>query len=282
MQVKDRIADWGEISGPLLIFGGAHSNRHALDALIALARAEGIPPARVIFTGDALAYCAHPRDTLARLRDWGPRMIAGNMERSLAEGALDCGCNFEDGTACDLMAARWHAHCTAAMDEGARAFLGALPDRAVFTHAGQRVAVIHGAARQVNGWIWPNAKAVELLAEFKALETDTGGPVDRVLAGHCGIAHDRRITPRRELRWLNAGAIGLPPHDGDPRTQYARIDAAGRITLHRLSYDHDAAARDMEAAGLPQGYADALRSGWWPSEDTLPPAFRRLPGEGAA
>ncbi len=31
----------------------------------------------------------------------------------------------------------------------------------------------------------------------------------------------------------------------------------------------------MERAGLTQGYHSALRSGYWPSEDVLPPELRR-------
>ena len=49
----------------------------------------------------------------------------------------------------------------------------------------------------------------------------------------------------------------------------------GRPRLLRLAYDHAAAAADMRAAGLTQGYDRALETGWWPSEDVLPPALRR-------
>ena len=31
----------------------------------------------------------------------------------------------------------------------------------------------------------------------------------------------------------------------------------------------------LAAAGLPPDYAEALASGWWPSEDVLPPGLRR-------
>lgn len=30
-------------------------------------------------------------------------LIAGSCEENLAAGALDCGCGFEEGTACDLL-----------------------------------------------------------------------------------------------------------------------------------------------------------------------------------
>lgn len=276
MDVRGDIADWGAPAGPLLVFGGAHSNRQATEALLAEAARRGIAGGGLVFTGDACAYCADPAGTLAALRRSGARMIAGNMERSLSEGAQDCGCGFGDGTACDLLSARWFAHCAAGVDADARAFMGALPDRAVFAHAGRTVAVIHGAARQVNGWVWPDAAEDALMAEVTALEEDLGRRVDRVLAGHSGLAFRRALPGGRD--WINAGAIGLPGHDGDARTMFAAIAPDGTATLHRLAYDHAAAAAEMAAAGLPPDYAGALSSGWWPSEDVLPPALRRDAG----
>lgn len=273
MEVREGFADWGAMDGPLLVFGGAHSNRQAAEALPAQAGARGGGPPGLIFTGDLCAYCADPAGTVAALRRAGARMIAGNMERSLSEGAQDCGCGFADGTACDLLSNRWFAHCAAAVDAQARAFMAALPDRAVFSHAGRCVAVIHGAARQVNGWVWPDAPDAALMAEVGALEADLGRRVDRVLAGHCGLPFQRDLPGGRD--WINAGAIGLPAHDGDPRTWFATLGADGAAALHRLSYDHAGAAAEMAAAGLPPDYAEALGTGWWPSEDVLPPGLRR-------
>jgi len=43
-----------------------------------------------------------------------------------------------------------------------------------------------------------------------------------------------------------------------------------RITWHRLSYDAERSHRSMQEAGLAKGYADALLSGLWPSQDVLP------------
>ena len=74
-------------------------------------------------------------------------------------------------------------------------------------------------------------------------------------------------------RWINAGVIGMPPHKGSPQTQYAILDA-GVVRFFDLSYDHDAASDDMRCQGLPSGYADALQTGYWPSEDVLPPELR--------
>ena len=89
---------------------------------------------------------------------------------------------------------------------------------------------------------------------------------------HCGMAFTRRIGTHL---WINAGAIGLPPHDGAPGTRYAVLREDAPPELVRLNYDHAGAAEAMRRAGLTQGYEAALLSGWWPSEDVLPDALRR-------
>lgn len=257
------IADWGQIDGPLVVFGGVHSNLQALDALLAV-------PGHKVCTGDIVAYCADPAPCVGRVRAQGVASIAGNCESQLAAHALDCGCGFADGTACDVMSARWYAHANAAIDAPRRAWMATLPDWAVLTHAGRRWLVVHGAPSAQNRFVWSVTAEQDLAAEIALAEREVG-PVDGILSGHSGIAFQRQIG--RHI-WLNAGAIGMPAHDGHAQTAYAYLDGA-QITLERLSYDTPAARVAMVTAGLTQGYHDALVTGWWPSEDILPHPLRR-------
>jgi predicted phosphodiesterase len=266
-----RVRDLGEMEGEVLLFGGPYSNLHALQALRDRAGAQGLPPERAICTGDVAAYCADPGPSVSLLRDWGAAVVAGNCERQIAAGAGDCGCGFEAGTACDLLSRGWYAHARAGLDEAARGWMAALPDMAVFTHAGHRCAVIHGGLRDIARFLWPVSPDAAFEDEIAAIRQACGGPVDIVVAGHCGIAFQRQIG---RVLWVNAGAVGLPPHDGRPATRFATLSADG-VRFHRLEYDHGAAAAAMAAAGLDQGYDRALISGIWPSEDVLPPELRR-------
>jgi len=83
--------DLGELSGPVLVFGGPYSNLEAARAIRAEAARLGVPPARTICTGDVVAYCADPGATVALVRDWGIAVVMGNVEESLGAGAGDCG-----------------------------------------------------------------------------------------------------------------------------------------------------------------------------------------------
>ncbi|MHA3978724.1 metallophosphoesterase family protein [Halovulum sp. GXIMD14794] len=267
----DTIRDIGALSGEVLIFGGPYSNLQATEALIACADALGIPPERMVCTGDVVAYAADPEAVVARIRALGCLVVAGNCEVQLGAGQSDCGCGFDDGSACDLLSRGWYAHADAALSEENRDWMRGLPDVLVFHHAGRRCAVVHGGGTANNRFLWPTTPDVELADEWAAVEA-IAGPVDRVISGHSGVPFVREVGAGDRI---NAGVIGMPPHDGAPETRFALIDTKGRVEVRKLSYDHSAARAAMEAAGLMQGYHAALTEGWWPSEDVLPPDLRR-------
>ena len=263
------VHDLGALEAPVMVFGGPYSNLPALAALCARAEALSIPAGRMICTGDVVAYCASPAETVARIRALGCAVVAGNCERQLAANAVDCGCGFEAGTTCDLLSAGWYAHANANVGPEDRAWMAGVPDVVVFEQAGKRFAVIHGGLSDISRFIWPTS-AAHVFAEEVALIERAVGKVDGVLAGHCGVAFQRHV---RCVNWINAGVIGMPPHDGDPRTRYVVL-RDGHAEICKLHYDHDQAQRDMCVAGLVQGYDRALVTGYWPSEDVLPPELR--------
>lgn len=264
------LIDLGTIEGDVLAFGGIVSNAHALEALRGVADAREYTPGQMICTGDVTAYCGQPAEAVAGLRTLDAATIRGNCEESLAERAPDCGCGFDAGSTCDLLSVAWYAHADAVLGASDRRWMGGLPRLAVFRAHGRRWGVVHGGATAVNRFLWPTSPEVGFAEEIAALEA-IAGPVDAILAGHCGLPFLREIAGRF---WFNTGALGMPPNDGDPRTSYGVIDANGP-RIERLDYDHNAAAAVMRAAGLTQGYDQTLLTGWWPSEDVLPADLRR-------
>lgn len=268
--VLDDLIDLGTMAGDVLAFGGIVSNAHALAALRRIALARGFSARQMVCTGDVAAYCGQPAEAVAGLRALGAATIRGNCEESLARKATGCGCGFAPGSACDMLSVAWYAHADACLGAAGRGWMAALPRLAVFTAHGQRWGMVHGGVTAVNRFLWPTSPEAEFAEEITALEAVTG-PVDAVLAGHCGLPFRREVSGRT---WFNTGALGMPPNDGGPRTSYGVISAAGP-RIERLDYDHAAAARAMRAVGLTQGYDMALESGWWPSEEVLPQDLRR-------
>ena len=260
-----RVEDWGNISGELLVIGGLYSNLRAFQSFLQIANG-----ASVLCTGDIVAYGAEAAETVAAFRASHIRSIAGNVEMQLAANALDCGCGFDEGTLCDRLSAAWYAHANARIGEEDRQWMVSLPDLATFTFHGRKGVAIHGGVTDVARFLFPTSPESAFEEELAALNTSLG-PVDLVLAGHSGVAFHRRIGA---TDWINAGALGMPPHDGRAETRYARLTPTG-VIFERLAYPASEAAAAMQAAGLSQGYDKALLSGYWPSEDVLPPEMRR-------
>lgn len=264
------IKDLGTLTGEVLLFGGPYSNFQATMTLMDWADRADIPPDSRICTGDLVAYCADAVAVLNIVRARGGPVVAGNCEIQLAQTAVDCGCGFAADSACSVLAKDWYAYANRVVGADDRAFMAGLPDWVVFSHSGKRYAVIHGGAFEVSKFLWPTSQDTELLCEINAIRADLG-VIDGVICGHSGIAFSRHLDG---VQWINAGVIGMPPHDGHSSTWFAVLGHAG-VRFERLEYDHNAASAAMVAVGLTQGYHLALTSGYWPSEDILPLALRR-------
>ncbi|HKF72092.1 MAG TPA: radical SAM protein, partial [Stellaceae bacterium] len=260
------------MDGPVLVFGGPYSNLEATLAVLAEARRRGISSARIICTGDIVAYAADAAATSAAVREAGICAIMGNCEESLAAGAEDCGCGYAEGSACDRLASEWYAHAHRTLDSESRRWMGALPRSLVIEIGGRRLRVIHGGTRLINRFVFASTPAPVKRREIAGLAEDG------VICGHSGIPFTEVVDGKL---WHNAGAIGMPANDGTPRTWFSVLtptDDGMRIEHVALAYDHRSAAKKIRTAGLPAGYADALETGLWPSLDVLPPAERQAAG----
>jgi len=63
-------------------------------------------------------------------------------------------------------------------------------------------------------------------------------------------------------RWVATGGSVGQPRDHKPEAMYALYDdTTGRMTFHRVAYDHVAAAQAIRKAGLPDFFAERLALG---------------------
>ncbi len=263
----------GRLTGPVLIFGGPYSNLAATQAMRKRVEELEIPPTQVICTGDVIAYCAEPQETLQLIRDWGIAVVQGNCEESLGADAPDCGCGFEEGTSCSLLSVEWYQYATQKVSSAERIWMQNLPKSIHFKLAGKRIRVVHGGVRQNNRFIFPSTPAA-----VKREELDLSGS-EILIGGHSGIPWGEKIEKRT---WLNSGVIGMPANDGTSDGWYLLLfpeDKNIRCCWQRLNYPALQSGHNMCEAGLQSGYAETLATGLWPSLDVLPAAEKDRQGK---
>jgi predicted phosphodiesterase len=265
--------DLGNLTGTLLLFGGPYSNLQAIQALRRRAEELHIDPANIICTGDSIAYCAQPNETLELLRQWGITLLMGNCEQSLASDSNDCGCGFEAGSTCDALADSWYRYSVKTVSQSHKQWMRNLPQIIRFTYQHKTFAVVHGSAAQMNQFIFPSTDERIKFQQIKLVQADG------IIAGHSGLPFTQVIDDKL---WHNPGVIGMPANEGNASVWYSLWHPAGnqiQIEHHRLQYDAMAAKQYMLAAGLNNGYAEALLSGLWPSMDVLPDKERGQQGK---
>ncbi len=138
----------------MLLFGGIYSNLQALEALIAVAKAEGIPAENCICTGDIIGYCAQPEETIQTFKNWKARSIVGNVELQLRDGEDDCGCDFKAGSRCDGFSQQWYPYAQSQLSQDSLHYFKTIPDHIQFTLGAQKFTVVHGSYFNVSEFIF--------------------------------------------------------------------------------------------------------------------------------
>ncbi len=259
--------------GTWLLFGGPYSNLQATRAVLDRGAALGIPPERILCTGDVAAYCADPAAVAALLHASGVHVLRGNCEERLAAGADDCGCGFTPGSSCDRLSAGWYAHALSRLDPPHRLWMRELPPTLRLACGPRTLLALHGAPGATARFVF----ASEPDAALSALLDAAGA--DGVVGGHCGLPFTRLPGGRA---WHNPGVVGMPANDGTPRTWFSLLEPHPHALVFRhraLRYDHAAAAAAMRRDGMAGDYARTLEHGLWPSLDVLPPAERARTGQ---
>ncbi|MGS2717306.1 metallophosphoesterase family protein [Eionea flava] len=265
----------GHIDKPLLIFGGSYSNLQATEALKTLADQRGITGEQCICTGDIVAYCGQPAETVDLIRKWGVHCVLGNCEESLASDADDCGCGFDSGSQCDLLSNQWFHFSKNQLPAHHKRWFSTLPKTLSFSMNGIDAIVVHGSISSINQFIFYSTDKATYNHEMSFLDER----VRLVIGGHSGLPFSKKIGERL---WHNSGALGMPANDGTTSTWYSLIhpNSTGiEISHHRLPYNHIETQRIMQDNGLNNEYAHTLSNGLWPSIDVLTEEEKSLTGK---
>ena len=264
--------DLGKVDETMLIFGGPYSNYAATAALQSRAVDLGIPAERIICTGDIIAYCGEPCETLDLIRDWGIQVVMGNCEESLAHGEADCGCGFEADSECSVLAVTWYDYSNRRVTAAQRSWMSELPRSIDFIMSAISFRVVHASLSSINEFVFASSAAEARLAQIRR------SGVDVVIGGHSGIPFGQRLEERY---WLNGGVIGMPANDGGKHGWYLLLEpceSGCKASWHRLDYDYSSSRDSTIEAGM-NAYGNALASGLWPNIDILPSAEAQQTGQ---
>ena len=265
MERKKVTKNIGLLTGKVLVFGGAYSNYQALKKMQEIATELNIPSTNILNTGDVVGYCAQPEEVVQLTKEWGVHTILGNVEIQLRENQLDCGCDFREGSRCDLFSSQWYPYSKTKLSQNAIDWMQTLPDYIQFEYLNLKGIVLHGSYFETAGYIFKSTGWSQKEKNFNASKTDL------IIAGHSGLPFS---DTRENKHWINAGVIGMPANDATTRVWYLILDTnkEGQLTAkhHSFTYNNEEASRLMKINKLPEAYATTLNTGLWDNCEILP------------
>jgi putative phosphoesterase len=225
-----------------------HGNLAALETTLAWIDDAGIQ--RIFCGGDLVGYGAYPNEVCALIAERQIPTIYGNYDYAIGRDLDDCGCAYvtEHDRELGQLSVAWTLEHT---DQPAKDFMRGLPFDLRFDVGRVDFHLVHGSPRKVNEYLFED-KPASLYERLAATET-----ADALVFGH---THKPWVKEYGGVLFVNCGSVGKPK-DGDPRAGFAildEVDGKPDVTIQRVDYDAQAAARDVAAAGLPSEYADKL------------------------
>jgi putative phosphoesterase len=236
------------VSDRAAVITDIHANLPALQA--ALARIDELGIETIYCGGDLVGYGPHPNEVCALIAERAIPTIHGNYDYAIGRDLEDCGCAYIEQHDREL-GQRSVAWTRVHTDERSKAFMRELQFDLHFQIGATSVHLVHGSPRKVNEYLFED-KPASLYERLAAAED-----ADVLVFGH---THRPWVREYGGVLFVNCGSVGKPK-DGDPRGAFAVLDASSgelRATIERVTYDADAVAAEVRAAGLPGEYADKL------------------------
>lgn len=235
----------------LAVFSDVHGNLQGLDAVLRDIERRG---ADIIWCGgDLVGYGANPGQVTDLVRSLGIPTVMGNYDDGVGYFRITCGCDYPDegAMARGQQSIAWtKAQTTAAQ----KAYLRSLPHRLQREMEGHQVVLVHASPARLNEYLYADTPDEVFRTHLAA----TGA--DILLFGHTHRPFHKEVDGRL---LVNTGSAGKPKH-GNPNATYALLELAPgkvEVSMVEVPYDHEAAARAVEAAGLPPEFAAMLREG---------------------
>ncbi|MEQ1518220.1 MAG: hypothetical protein ABL931_17200 [Usitatibacteraceae bacterium] len=244
----------------IYVIGGLYGNVQALQAILALAASEVVPPT-LIFNGDfnwfnvdAASFQAINREVLQHVA------LRGNVETELASGAeAGCGCAYPDYVD-DADVERSNA-IMRRLAKSASEFpelvttLTALPMHAVACVGGMRFGIVHGDAESLAGWRFAHDSLHEPANVAWLQQICCEANLAGFASSHTCLPTFRRYTADGTSHFVvNNGAAGMPNFS---HTQYGLLTRASVHTAPEELVQYGAQLGGVHIDAIPVHYDGA-------------------------
>jgi predicted phosphodiesterase len=206
-----------------------HANLPALEAVLAQVGSVD----ETVFLGDLVGYGPHPSACIDLLRDLGVVAVLGNHDAAvLAVGQL------KDKRSRPTL---WDEWSFDQLDALQTAYLASLPESLPLRFGAAEGQAMHHPAGAA--YLHPDMPDLALAQQLGGVKASL------ILCGHTHRWIDRTVDG---LRYICIPSIGQP-RDRDTRAAYV-IEIDGALSLHRVGYDLERVARDIQAIGLEETF----------------------------
>ena len=239
----------------LAIFSDVHANLPAMEAVrrsIDQGAFDGI-----YCLGDIGGYAAEPNETQALVMQMGCPTVLGNYDEGVGFNRGDCGCHYVKPFDVEMsnVSFTWTRDHTS---EEHKAWLRELPKEIRFEAEGKKVLLCHGSPRDTTEYLFEN-RSDGYLKQFTE-DGKADAHADVIVFGHTHVPYHREVDG---VHFVNTGSVGRPK-DGNPQAGYCvlTIENGGVSTEQvRVDYDVELACSRLVSAGLPEYFAEYLRTG---------------------
>ena len=245
----------------IALFADIHSNIEALEACLKHADAAGAT--RYVFLGDLVGYNASPVEVLDRVMG-----LVSEGKALAVKGNHDEACCGKDAFEMNPEASLAVDWTIAQLNDDHVKFIKNLP---YIIHEEDR-CYVHASAQSPEKWLYVN----DGMSAWRCAEasgktyTFVGHVHDQALFFQSSVGKLIRFQPHsgdeipvgRHRRWVSVAGSTGQPRDGSPKANYALFDVENEsLYFHRVSYNHELAAKKVQIQGLPDSLAKRLLTG---------------------
>ena len=207
--------------------------------------------------GDLGGYASQPNEVQGLIVTMGCPTLLGNYDEGVGFNLDDCGCHYIKPFDIEMsnISFLWTREHTT--DEN-KTWLRELSREIRVEIEGWKVLLCHGSPKSNTEYLFEN-RSEGYLKQFTP-----GGKhdahVDLIVFGHTHVPYHRVVDG---VDFVNTGSVGRPK-DGNPRAGYCALTIDNdsiSVEQIRLPYDVESACSRLIAAGLPEYFAEYLRSG---------------------